>query len=74
MGTDGSYAALYRSVWRGRDDRRLRGDDHVVRADPRDAEKSINKLPSKYSDQSTPLLKATVKEGKNEIPPFQLKP
>jgi hypothetical protein len=34
----------------------------------------INKLPAKYADQQTPLLKATVKEGDNEIPPFKLTP
>jgi hypothetical protein len=41
---------------------------------PRNAEQTINKLPPKYSDHEKPLLKATVTEGKNELPPFQLKP
>jgi len=35
---------------------------------------SKSKLPAKYSDPTTPILKATVKEGKNELPPFDLKP
>jgi len=32
-----------------------------------------NQLPAKYSDQSNPLFKATVKEGTNELEPFRLK-
>lgn len=34
----------------------------------------INKLPAKYADQQRPLLKATVKEENNELPPFKLTP
>ena len=34
----------------------------------------INKLPAKYADQQTPLLKAKVKEENNEIPPYKLAP
>jgi hypothetical protein len=33
-----------------------------------------NKLPNKYSDQRSPLLKATVKEGNNNLEPFKLSP
>jgi len=33
-----------------------------------------NKLPAKYSDPAAALIKATVKEGNNELPPFELKP
>ncbi len=32
-----------------------------------------SKLPAKYADPASPLLKATVKEGPNEIEPFALK-
>ena len=41
--------------------------------DPKDAEKKVSKLPAKYADQANPLLKSTVKEGKNELDPFRLK-
>ena len=41
--------------------------------DPKDPEKKVSKLPAKYADQANPLLKATVKEGKNELDPFRLK-
>jgi hypothetical protein len=33
-----------------------------------------NKLPSKYGDPAKPLLKATVKEGENNLEPFKLTP
>lgn len=33
-----------------------------------------NKLPNKYADPRTPLLKATVKEGVNDLEPFKLTP
>ena len=39
----------------------------------RDPERHFNKLPAKYADQSNPVLKVTVKEGKNELEPFRLK-
>jgi len=42
-------------------------------ASPRNSEQAVNKLPAKYSDPSNPLLKVTVKEGKNELEPFQIK-
>jgi hypothetical protein len=42
--------------------------------DPKNAEQSVNKLPAKYADPNTPLLKVTVKEGINELEPFKLKP
>ena len=41
--------------------------------DPRNPEQHVNKLPAKYADQSIPVLKVTVKEGKNELEPFRLK-
>jgi hypothetical protein len=31
------------------------------------------KLPAKYADPASPILKATVKEGNNELEPFALK-
>lgn len=31
-----------------------------------------NKLPAKYNDPATPLLKATVKEGQNDLAPYKL--
>jgi len=40
---------------------------------PRNAEEKVNKLPAKYGDPSTPAIKATVKEGNNELEPFRLK-
>jgi len=42
--------------------------------DPNDALKHVSKLPAKYADQLNPVLKATVKEGNNELEPFRLKP
>jgi len=33
-----------------------------------------NKLPNKYGDPSKPALKATVKEGENNLEPFKLTP
>jgi hypothetical protein len=54
--------------------------DYVVmiswytRSDPEDALTSKSKLPAKYADPTNPILKATVKEGNNELPPFDLKP
>jgi hypothetical protein len=42
--------------------------------DPKNPEQSVNKLPTKYADPTTPLLKVTVKEGINELEPFKLKP
>jgi len=55
------------------------GDYNVMitwftRTDPDDPLSSKSKLPVKYADQSNPILKASVKEGDNEIPPFDLKP
>ncbi len=41
--------------------------------DSKDPDKKVSKLPAKYADQANPLLKATVKEGKNELDPFRLK-
>ena len=43
-------------------------------AHPRDPEKKFNRLPAKYADPATPLVKATVKEGSNDLEPFRLKP
>jgi hypothetical protein len=40
--------------------------------DPRDEEGRISKLPAKYADPANPQLKATVKEGNNELEPFRL--
>lgn len=40
--------------------------------DPRDEQGRIAKLPGKWADPSQPLLKATVKEGKNQLEPFRL--
>ena len=45
-----------------------------TRTDPEDPLSSKSKLPVKYSDPTNPALKATVKEGNNELPPFDLKP
>ena len=42
-------------------------------ASPQNPEQVMNKLPPKYSDPNNPALKVTVKEGKNELEPFQLK-
>ena len=42
--------------------------------DPEDPLKSSSKLPAKYADPTKPLLKVTVKEGANELEPFNLKP
>ena len=43
-------------------------------ADPKDPNKAANLLPLKYADPSKPILKATVKEGKNDLETFKLKP
>ena len=43
-------------------------------ADPKDPNKAANLLPAKYADPTKPILKASVKEGKNELEPFNLKP
>jgi hypothetical protein len=54
--------------------------DYVVliswytQSNPDDPLSSKSKLPAKYADPTTPLLKATVKEGDNDLPPFDLKP
>jgi hypothetical protein len=45
-----------------------------TRSDPEDALTSKSKLPAKYADPANPILKATVKEGDNDLPPFDLKP
>jgi len=42
-------------------------------ADAKNPEKSVNKLPAKYSDQSKPAFHVSVKPEKNVLPPFQLK-
>jgi hypothetical protein len=42
-------------------------------ADAKNPEKSVNKLPAKYSDQSKPAYTVTVKPEKNVLEPFQLK-
>ena len=41
-------------------------------ANAREENNPKNKLPVKYSDPSAALIKATVKEGSNELPPFEL--
>lgn len=41
--------------------------------DPEDPLSSKSKSPAKYADPSAPILKATVKEGPNELAPFNLK-
>ena len=38
----------------------------------RDLPNPQNKLPAKYADMNSPALKATVKEGNNELPAFRL--
>jgi hypothetical protein len=40
---------------------------------PRNPEQKINRLPPKYADPTAPLLKVTVKQGQNDLEPFQLK-
>jgi hypothetical protein len=45
-----------------------------TRSDPEDPLTSKSKLPAKYADPTNPILKSTVKEGSNELPPFDLKP
>jgi hypothetical protein len=45
-----------------------------TRTNPDDPLSSKSKLPAKYADPTSPILKATVKEGNNELPPFDLKP
>jgi hypothetical protein len=53
--------------------------DYVVmiswytRSDPEDALTSKSKLPAKYADPTNPVIKATVKEGENDLQPFDLK-
>jgi len=53
------------------------GDYHVMitwyAPDPRNTDARVSKLPARYADQSNPILKATVKEGKNELEPFRLR-
>jgi hypothetical protein len=39
---------------------------------PEDPLSGKSKLPAKYADPSAPILKATVKEGPNELEPFNL--
>jgi hypothetical protein len=74
VGSDGSYSLYTDPYGEGA----MAGDYHVMitwfAQNPRSPDQTINKLPPKYSDQTAPLLKATVKEGKNDIPPCQLKP
>lgn len=41
-------------------------------ANARQAENARNKLPARYADPQAPILKATVKEGANELEPFKL--
>jgi hypothetical protein len=41
---------------------------------PRDPLDAVSKLPAKYADPAKPLMKATVKEGQNELEPFKLSP
>jgi hypothetical protein len=55
------------------------GDYNVMiswytRTNPEDPLSSKSKLPAKYADQTNPVLKATVKEGTNELEPYDLKP
>ena len=38
----------------------------------RELDNPKNKLPAKYADSNNPVLKATVKEEANEVPPFRL--
>jgi hypothetical protein len=38
----------------------------------REVENPVNKLPAKYSDHASPLIKVTVKEGVNQLEPFRL--
>jgi hypothetical protein len=74
VGADGSYALYTDPYGEGAPP----GEYAVLvtwfAASPRKPDETINKLPAKYSDHEAPLLKATVKEGKNELEPFQLKP
>jgi len=42
-------------------------------ADAKTPDKSVNKLPAKYSDQSKPAYTVTVKPEKNVLEPFLLK-
>jgi hypothetical protein len=41
--------------------------------DARQQENAKSKLPKRYADpEKTPIPKVTIKEGNNELPPFQL--
>ena len=42
-------------------------------ANAREEANPKNKLPTKYSDPAAAQIKATVKEGENDLPPFDLK-
>jgi hypothetical protein len=44
-----------------------------TRTDPEDPLSSKSKLPAKYADPTNPIIKATVKEGDNDLQPFDLK-
>jgi hypothetical protein len=44
-----------------------------TRSDPEDPLSAKSKLPAKYADPGNPVLKATIKEGNNELAPFDLK-
>jgi len=52
------------------------GDYHVLinwmPENARELENPKNKLPAKYGDSLNPTLKATVKEGPNDVPAFRL--
>ena len=72
VGADGSFSVTTHPYGEGA----VAGDYVVLITmygpDPKDPEKSISKLPAKYADQSTPIFKATVKEGQNELEPFRM--
>ncbi len=42
--------------------------------DPENPLSAKSKLPAKFADPAAPILKATVKEGPNDLEPFNLKP
>ena len=73
VGADGSFSMRTEPYGEGA----AVGDYNVMITwygkDPQDPEKSVSKMPAKYADQSNPVLKTTVKEGKNELEPFRLK-
>jgi hypothetical protein len=74
VGADGSFTLRTEPYGEG-----APAGDYVVMVswtvrDAKDELKTISKLPHKYADPTTPVLKATVKEGKNELEPFNLKP